>query len=107
MQRVLEKFGVHPHQLRHTYCRELVGAGTVAELAGHADINVTRRYAKPSAKELGRLKRLFLDGGNKPLSSWNIVGKQKEMGVAGGCVYQQLYPRISLHHLSIHSYQST
>lgn len=56
VQRVLEKFGVHPHQLRHTYCRELVGAGvdiaTVAELAGHADINVTRRYAKPTTKEL-------------------------------------------------------
>lgn len=56
VQRVLEKFGVHPHKLRHTYCRELVGAGvdiaTVAELAGHADINVTRRYAKPSPKEL-------------------------------------------------------
>lgn len=56
VQRVLEKFGVHPHQLRHTYCRELVGAGvdiaTVAELAGHADINVTRRYAKPTAREL-------------------------------------------------------
>lgn len=56
VQRIMEKFGVHPHQLRHTYCRELVGAGvdiaTVAELAGHADINVTRRYAKPSAKEL-------------------------------------------------------
>lgn len=56
VQRVLEKFGVHPHQLRHTYCRELVGAGvdiaTVAELAGHADINMTRRYAKPSAAEL-------------------------------------------------------
>lgn len=56
VQRVLEKFGVHPHQLRHTYCRELVGAGvdiaTVAELAGHADINMTRRYAKPSVAEL-------------------------------------------------------
>lgn len=56
VQRILAKFGIHPHQLRHTYCRELVGAGvdiaTVAELAGHADINVTRRYAKPSAEEL-------------------------------------------------------
>ena len=54
--RILEKFGVHPHQLRHTYFRELVGAGadiaTVAELVGHADINVTRRYAQPTAKEL-------------------------------------------------------
>lgn len=58
VQRGLEKFGVHPHQLRHTYCRELVGAGvdiaTVAELVGHADINVTRRYAKPTTKELER-----------------------------------------------------
>lgn len=56
VQRILEKFGVHPHQLRHTYCRELVSAGvdiaTVAELAGHADINVTRRYAKPTEQEL-------------------------------------------------------
>lgn len=56
VQRVLKKFGTHPHLLRHTYCRELVGAGidiaTVAELAGHADINMTRRYARPSATEL-------------------------------------------------------
>lgn len=64
VQRIMEKFGVHPHQLRHTYCRELVGAGvdiaTVAELAGHADINVTRRYAKPSAEELEKaIERAF------------------------------------------------
>jgi integrase/recombinase XerD len=56
LQRVLEKYGVHPHQLRHTYCRELVSFGgdlaTVAELAGHADINMTRRYSKPSHEEL-------------------------------------------------------
>lgn len=58
VQRILAKFGVHPHQLRHTYCRELVGAGvdiaTVAELAGHADIHVTRRYAKPTPGELAK-----------------------------------------------------
>lgn len=64
VQRMLAKFGIHPHQLRHTYCRELVGAGvdiaTVAELAGHADINVTRRYAKPSAEELEKaIERAF------------------------------------------------
>ncbi len=64
VQRILEKFGVHPHQLRHTYCRELVGAGvdiaTVAELAGHADINVTRRYAKPTPGELEKaIERAF------------------------------------------------
>ncbi|EKE02302.1 MAG: integrase-recombinase protein [uncultured bacterium] len=59
VQRILEKYNVHSHQLRHTYCRELIGAGvdivTVAELAGHADINVTRRYANPSFSELGQI----------------------------------------------------
>lgn len=43
IQRVFEKFDIHPHRLRHTYCRELVLAGidisTVADLAGHRDIN--------------------------------------------------------------------
>jgi integrase/recombinase XerD len=56
IQHMLKKYGVHPHKLRHTFCRELVSAGvdiaTVAELAGHADINVTRRYAKPTEAEL-------------------------------------------------------
>jgi integrase/recombinase XerD len=57
VQNMLSKYEVHPHMLRHTFCRELVGAGidisTVADLAGHADINMTRRYSRPSAKELG------------------------------------------------------
>lgn len=56
VQHLLSNFGVHPHKLRHTFCRELVSKGidisTVAELAGHADINVTRRYSKPTEKEL-------------------------------------------------------
>ncbi|MDQ0418772.1 integrase/recombinase XerD [Croceifilum oryzae] len=56
VQKLLQKYDIHPHQLRHTYCRELVGSGvdiaTVAELAGHGDINVTRRYSKPSDDEL-------------------------------------------------------
>jgi integrase/recombinase XerD len=56
VQRIFKKYDVHPHQLRHTYCRELVSAGidisTVADLAGHTDINITRRYSKPSVIEL-------------------------------------------------------
>ncbi|MFC7440460.1 tyrosine-type recombinase/integrase [Laceyella putida] len=56
VQRVLEKYGVCPHQLRHTYCRELVCSGvdiaTVAALVGLSDINLTRRYSKPSEQEL-------------------------------------------------------
>ena len=55
-QYMLSKYHVHPHELRHTFCRELVSAGidltTVADLAGHADINVTRRYTMPSEEEL-------------------------------------------------------
>ncbi|HHY66687.1 MAG TPA: tyrosine-type recombinase/integrase [Alicyclobacillus sp.] len=58
VQRVLAKYGTHPHALRHTYCRSLVSSGmdlaTVAELAGHADVNMTRRYAKPTQEELER-----------------------------------------------------
>lgn len=56
IQEMLAKYHIHAHMLRHTYCRLLVAAGvdlvTVATLAGHADINVTRRYAKPNQEEL-------------------------------------------------------
>ncbi|MBH8603662.1 tyrosine-type recombinase/integrase [Thermoactinomyces sp. CICC 10522] len=56
IQRVIDKLGTHPHAIRHTYARRLVEAGTdiatVAELMGHTDINVTRRYAKPDMNDL-------------------------------------------------------
>ncbi|MFZ5816172.1 MAG: tyrosine-type recombinase/integrase [Bacillota bacterium] len=56
VQHMASKYGIHPHELRHTFCRELVGAGieivTVAELAGHADVNVTRRYSMPTEADL-------------------------------------------------------
>lgn len=56
IQRALDKLGTHPHAIRHTYARRLVEAGTdiatVAELMGHADINVTRRYSKPTMNEI-------------------------------------------------------
>lgn len=56
VQRILEKYGIHPQQLRHTYCKELVQSGvdlaTVAELAGHTDINMTRRYVKATVEDL-------------------------------------------------------
>ncbi|MCL6443259.1 MAG: tyrosine-type recombinase/integrase [Alicyclobacillus sp.] len=65
VQYILGQYGVHPHMLRHTYCRELVSKGidiaTVAELAGHSDINVTRRYAKPTQDELVQaIDRVFV-----------------------------------------------
>ncbi|GIM47655.1 recombinase XerC [Collibacillus ludicampi] len=58
VQRILAKYGTHPHALRHTYCRTLVSKGmdlaAVAELAGHSDVNMMRRYAKPTQEELER-----------------------------------------------------
>lgn len=55
IQHMLKKYGVHPHELRHTFGRELVkreDIATVAELLGHNDINVTRRYSKPRFQDL-------------------------------------------------------
>lgn len=52
----MKKYDIYPHLLRQTFIRGLVSAGvdifTVAELAGHADVNMTRRYSKPSCQEL-------------------------------------------------------
>ncbi|GAB6152929.1 tyrosine-type recombinase/integrase [Desulfosporosinus burensis] len=56
VQHMLGNYGFHPHQLRHTFAKELVSKGidlsTVADLCGHADINITRRYSKPTEKDL-------------------------------------------------------
>jgi integrase/recombinase XerD len=56
VQHVLKKYGVHPHMLRHTFARTLVSNGidiaTVAELLGHARLETTLRYSKPTEKEL-------------------------------------------------------
>ncbi|QGG57896.1 tyrosine-type recombinase/integrase [Paenibacillus sp. B01] len=64
VQRMLKQYGIHPHQLRHTYCRELANSGmdlsSIAELAGHSDTNTTRRYSKPSHSELEQaISRVF------------------------------------------------
>lgn len=55
---------VTPHTLRHTFCKQLVDAGEsldrVAVLAGHASLNTTARYTRPTVKDLeiavGRLE---------------------------------------------------
>jgi integrase/recombinase XerD len=48
VQYILKKYNVNPHKLRHTFCQSLVNNGvdlqTVSKLAGHKDINVTKRY---------------------------------------------------------------
>lgn len=49
---------VHPHALRHTLAKNLVDAGVglheVAALLGHSNLNTTRIYTAPSARDLER-----------------------------------------------------
>lgn len=50
VQYILKKYDVNPHKLRHTFCYRLIhngiDLGTVSKLAGHKDINITKRYLK-------------------------------------------------------------
>lgn len=50
VQYMLKKYDVNPNKLRHTFCQTLVDSnvdlGIVSKLAGHKDINVTKRYVK-------------------------------------------------------------
>jgi integrase/recombinase XerD len=52
VQYMLNKYNVHPHKLRHTFCQNLIDnridIQTVSKLAGHKDLNVTKRYVKES-----------------------------------------------------------
>jgi integrase/recombinase XerD len=50
VQYMLKKYNVNPNKLRHTFCQKLVDADVdlemVSRLAGHKDINVTKKYMK-------------------------------------------------------------
>jgi integrase/recombinase XerD len=50
VQYMLKKYNVNPQKLRHTFCQRLidnkVDVETVSQLAGHKDINVTKKYVK-------------------------------------------------------------
>lgn len=65
IQDVVGKYGrlaglenLTPHALRHTFCTNLLRAGTdlvtVAKLAGHADISTTSIYTQPTGKDMGK-----------------------------------------------------
>jgi integrase/recombinase XerD len=58
VQYILKKYDVNPHKLRHTFCQRLVNNGvdlhTVSKLAGHKDINVTKRYSKEIEPDVKR-----------------------------------------------------
>lgn len=47
---------VSPHNLRHTFCKNLIDAGVslekVAVLAGHENLETTRRYCSPGERDL-------------------------------------------------------
>jgi integrase/recombinase XerD len=50
IQYMLKKYDVNPQKLRHTFCQRLIDSNvdieTVSRLAGHKDINVTKKYVK-------------------------------------------------------------
>jgi integrase/recombinase XerD len=50
VQYMLKKYNVTPQKLRHTFCQRLIDnqidVETVSKLAGHKDINVTKKYLK-------------------------------------------------------------
>lgn len=63
VESMLHKYVVHteldevtPHRLRHTFCKNLIDAGVslekVAMLAGHENLETTRRYCSPSKHDL-------------------------------------------------------
>jgi len=56
VQYMLKKYNVTPQILRHTFCQRLidtkVDVETVARLAGHKDINVTKKYIKAQMNNL-------------------------------------------------------
>lgn len=50
VQYMLHNYNINPNILRHTFCQDLVNKGMdisiVAQLAGHSDLNMTKRYKK-------------------------------------------------------------
>ena len=54
---------ISPHQLRHTFCKNLIDAGVslekVAALAGHDNLETTRRYCTPSEQDLAAAVELI------------------------------------------------
>lgn len=55
VQYMLKKYHINAQKLRHTFCQHLIDQGVsleiVSKLAGHRDINVTKRYAKSRVSE--------------------------------------------------------
>ena len=55
VQYILKKYGIHPHQLRHTFITDLVRKYDlilVQFLSGHSSTDILARYSKPSKEDL-------------------------------------------------------
>ncbi|MBD8028605.1 tyrosine-type recombinase/integrase [Ureibacillus sp. Re31] len=55
VQAMLSNYGVHPHQLRHTYVKQLVDSGTptatIMSLTGHTNADMVAWYSAPSSED--------------------------------------------------------
>ncbi|ARU61968.1 integrase [Tumebacillus avium] len=66
VQHLLGQFGVHPHQLRHTYITGLVRANedlaVIQSLSGHSSADMVLRYSQPSEEDKHRaVEKLYND----------------------------------------------
>ncbi|MFI8575737.1 tyrosine-type recombinase/integrase [Rossellomorea aquimaris] len=56
VQYMLKKYDVNAQKLRHTFCQALIDKGVslevVSKLAGHKDINVTKKYARSRVQQV-------------------------------------------------------
>lgn len=66
VQTILEKYGVHPHQLRHTFITSLVRSGedlsVIQSLSGHQSADMIFRYSQPTEEDKAQaVQNIYLD----------------------------------------------
>ncbi|KYD08031.1 tyrosine-type recombinase/integrase [Caldibacillus debilis] len=64
VQAMLQKYGVHSHQLRHTFVKSLVDKGvptaTIMSLTGHSSADMVAWYSQPSDEDRAQaVERIF------------------------------------------------
>jgi len=68
---------VSPHSLRHTFCKNLIDAGVglekVAALAGHENLETTRRYCEPDHHDLEAAVELIGEEENSQMKTLRNV----------------------------------
>jgi integrase/recombinase XerD len=66
VQHLLEQYGFHAHQLRHTFITELVRANhdiaVIQALSGHNSADMILRYSKPTDEDkMEAVESLYMD----------------------------------------------